>query len=116
MNSSEHQDSAKTSSARKGRGFSQGLSTFTETFGLSRPATIGVILFVGIVMIAAVFWFIYSAPPRTLIITSGPSGSTFQLTAERYRDILSSNGVTLHILPSQGSLENLPRLAESLAE
>ena len=91
---------------------SQALSTFTETFGLSRAATIGAILFVSVVIVSAVFWFIYSAPPRTLIITSGPPGSAFQRTAERYRDILSSNGVTLKILPSQGSMENLQRLAD----
>jgi hypothetical protein len=114
MNSSEHQNNARTNRMGKGRtmGVSQVLSTFTETFGLSRAVTIGVIFFVSVVMIAAVFWFIYSAPPRTLIITSGPPGSTFQRTAERYRDILSSNGVTLKILPSQGSVENLRRLAD----
>jgi len=114
MNSSEHPNNAKTNSVGKGRGmgFLQMLSTFTETFGLSRAATIGVILFISVVTIAAVFWFIYSAPPRTLIITSGPPGSSFQRTAEKYHDILSRNGVTLKILPSQGSMENLQRLAD----
>jgi TRAP-type uncharacterized transport system substrate-binding protein len=88
------------------------LSAFTETFGLSRAAATGLILFVGAVVIVAVFWFIASAPPRTLIITSGPPASSFQRTAERYRDILSSNGVKVKILPSQGSIENLQRLAD----
>jgi TRAP-type uncharacterized transport system substrate-binding protein len=47
-----------------------------------------------------------------LFITTGPAGSSFQRTAERYRDILSSNGVTLRILPSHGSIENLERLSD----
>jgi hypothetical protein len=97
------------------KGPSQAMSTFTETFGLSRTAAISVILFVAAVLLAAIFWFIYSAPPRTLTITSGPPGSSFQRNAERYRDILSvlsSNKVTLKILPSQGSMENLRRLAD----
>lgn len=98
------------------RGTSRTLSMFTEIFGLGRTATIGVFLFVIVVTVAAVFWFIHSAPPRTLIITSGPPGSSFQRTAESYRDILSSNGVTLRILPSQGSLENLRRLADPAAQ
>ena len=88
------------------------LTTFTETFGLSRSATIIVIFFVSAVTIAAVFWFIHSAPPRTLTITTGPPGSSFQRAAEKYRDILSSNGVRLVILTSQGSMENLRRLAD----
>jgi TRAP-type uncharacterized transport system substrate-binding protein len=97
--------------ARK-NGVSQGITTFTETFGLSRPATIGVMLFAVAVILFAIFWFIHSAPPRALTITSGPPGSSFERTAERYRDILASNKVKLKILTSEGSLENLQRLAD----
>lgn len=96
----------------RGTGVSQALSTFTETFGLSRAAAIGVIFFVSVVMVAGIFWFIHSAPPHTLILTSGPPGSSFEHIAEKYRDILSSNGVTLKILASRGSLENLQRLGD----
>jgi hypothetical protein len=106
MNSNEQQSGAKANNTS----VSQALSTFTETFGLTRTAAIGVILFVGVVIMAAIFWFIHSAPPRALIITSGPPGSSFERTAERYRDLLSSNGVTVKILTSEGSLENLRRL------
>jgi len=52
------------------------------------------------------------APPNTITITSGPEGSTFARNAERYQKILAGQGVTLKILPSQGSLENLKRLAD----
>ena len=92
-------------------GASQALSTFGETFGLSRTAAIAMVVFGTLVILAAAFWFVSSAPPRTLIISSGPPGSSYQRNAERYREILSSNGVTLKILPSQGSMENLQRLA-----
>lgn len=91
---------------------SQLFSAFTETFGLSVVGAAVAILFASLMIIAAIWWFIDSAPPRTLTITSGPPGSTFQRTAERYRDLLASNGVTLKILPSQGSMENLQRLAD----
>src|SRR5258708_2503847 len=112
MNSGEQQSDAMTNKDRNA-GVSQALSTFTETFGLTRTAAIGVILFVSVVILAGVFWFIHSAPPRTLIITSGPPGSSFERTAEKYRDLLSSNGVTVKILTSEGSLENLRRLENS---
>jgi hypothetical protein len=94
----------------------QAMSTFSETFGLNRMAAISVVVFAGVVILAGLFWFIRSAPPRTLTITSGPPGSSFQRFAERYRDILSSNGVTLKILPSGGSIENLRRLSDPSAQ
>ncbi len=94
------------------RVFSRALTTFTETFGLSRLAAVGAMIFIGLVVVTAVFWFVWSAPPRTLVISSGPPGSTYERVAESYREILASNGVALKILPSQGSIENLQRLSD----
>ncbi len=85
---------------------------FTDIFGLGRAAALSAVLLISVVTIAAVFWFFYSAPPRTIIITSGPEGSIFRLNAERYRKILARSGVNVKILPSQGALENLKRLAD----
>ncbi len=84
---------------------------FTEIFGLSRAVSLSAVLLLCLAIIGAVFWFFYSAPPGTITITSGPEGSIFQLNAARYAKILERNGVKLKILPSQGSLENLKRLA-----
>ena len=57
-------------------------------------------------------WFVRPAPPDTIVITSGPDGSQFRNTAERYKKILARNDVTLEILPSHGGLENLKRLID----
>ena len=86
---------------------------FMETFGLSPAAALSAIIFVSVVIIVAGFWFFRSAPPDTLIITSGDDGSRFQRDAEKYAKILARNGVKLKILPSEGSLENLERLENS---
>jgi len=93
-------------------GLSQVTTIISEYFGLTRTwsrAAIGCLA--GLIFFAG-FWFIHSAPPRVLTITSGPPGSAFERYAESYRDLLASNGVTLKILPSQGSLENLERLED----
>ncbi|HEX4326200.1 MAG TPA: TAXI family TRAP transporter solute-binding subunit [Burkholderiales bacterium] len=63
-----------------------------------------------VVVIWAALHFNHPAPPDTIIISSGPEGSSFSLNAQRYAKILARNGVKLQILPSQGSLENLQRL------
>ena len=87
-----------------------------DLFGLSRwLATLIVLLVLGC-MGSAVYWSLHSAPPRHLTITSGPPGSTFETNAIQYQAILQRHGVTLHINPSQGSLENLQRLKNGLSD
>ena len=85
---------------------------FTETFGMSRAVALTSIILIILIVVFAVFWFFHSAPPDTITITTGPEGSVFQSTAQRYATILAHNGVKLKILPSQGSLENLKRLLD----
>lgn len=106
-------DREGSSSAKNSRlGFNKLQVIFGETFGLGPAATIGAITFTTLVLIIATFWFFYSAPPDTIIITSGDKGSLFQRNAEKYAKILARKGVKLKILPSEGSLENLKRLAD----
>ena len=66
---------------------------------------------------AAAIWFairlIQPAPPNTLTISAGPPGSSFWNAAQHYKTILARNGITLKILPSAGSLQNLERLSDS---
>jgi len=81
-----------------------------EIFGLSRAVALIVVALVILLVIGALFWFFDSAPPRTITITSGMPGSSFQTNAVKYREFLAKKGVTLRILPSEGSLQNLERL------
>ena len=88
-------------------------SIFTEFFGLGRSVALSAIALISLVAIFAIFWFFHSAPPNTITITSGPEGSVFRTNAEKYSKILARNGVTLKIITSDGSQENLKRLADS---
>jgi len=83
---------------------------FAETFGLGPGTTLSAMIFICLIVITATFWFIHSAPPDTIIITSGDDDTRLQKTAEKYKNILARNGVKLKILKSEGSLENLERL------
>jgi TRAP-type uncharacterized transport system substrate-binding protein len=85
---------------------------FSENFGLSWGLSFVAVVFTGFVTCSAIYWFIHAAPPRAITLTSGPPGSSFERNAEKYRVILARNGVTLKILPSQGSQENLQRLED----
>jgi hypothetical protein len=81
-------------------------------FGRGMVISIGSIVVVCLAVSAAAFFFLNTAAPRTLTMTSGPAGSTFYRNAEKYQKILAREGVTLKILPSDGSTENLKRLAD----
>ena len=89
------------------------VSTLSETFGFSKAVATAIAMFIIVLCILAVVWFFRSAPPHTLTISSGPSGSKYQQYAESYKEILSTHGVTLQILPSKGSQQNLHRLQSS---
>lgn len=81
-------------------------------FGRGLVILVGSILILGLTAALAAFLFVNTAAPRTLTIASGPPGSSFQRTAERYQKILQHEGVTLKIVPTDGSAENLRRLAD----
>jgi hypothetical protein len=83
--------------------------------GHGLPISIGLILVISIVAGVLAFVFLNSAPPTTLTMASGPEGSAFRLTAEQYRKILAREGVTLKIVPSHGSRDNLAQLADPKA-
>jgi hypothetical protein len=69
-----------------------------------------------LLVVALVLWvgfrFVRPAPLDTIVIASGPDGSNFRTTADKYRKIIERNGVKVQILPSQGSLDNLKMLSD----
>jgi TRAP-type uncharacterized transport system substrate-binding protein len=86
------------------------VAALIETFGLNPTVALVIVMLMGLVGLLAVYWIVQSAPPRTLVLSSGPPGSAFQHYAEAYEKSLASNGVKLRVLTSKGSLENLQRL------
>src|SRR5690349_1837329 len=105
-----HKIEAKTAQPRRHTLFERLLSPFKELFGLSHVLAVISLIGTAAILLLAVYWFFRLAPPRTLTISSGPEGSAFQTNAVKYQKILAREGVTLQILPSEGSLENLKRL------
>lgn len=84
-----------------------------ETFGFSPILATLVVITVSVIAVGAVIWVWRSAPPRTLVLTSGPAGSSFQRYAESYQKALAARGIQLVLRPSSGSLDNLQRLQSS---
>lgn len=87
------------------------LARLNALFGRGLVISMSSILLIGLAVSIAAFMFLNTAAPRTLTISSGPVGSSFQRNAERYQKILAREGVALKILPSDGSSDNLKNLA-----
>jgi TRAP transporter TAXI family solute receptor len=93
-------------------GLSALMTVLTEYFGLTRVfSLVTSVLLIGVTGFT-VFWFIHITPPRTITIISGPPGSSYERFAKGYRDFLTNSGVTLKILNSAGSAENLEKLED----
>jgi TRAP-type uncharacterized transport system substrate-binding protein len=75
----------------------------------------GPIILVSALAIWLAIRLIQPAPPNTLTITAGPVGSSFWNAAQKYKTILARNGVKLNVLSSEGSMQNLQRLADPKA-
>ncbi|MGZ5094774.1 MAG: TAXI family TRAP transporter solute-binding subunit [Burkholderiales bacterium] len=85
---------------------------FTAVSWHDLATTLVPVLLITVLAIWIAFKFVRPAPPDILVFTSGANGSSFRTNAEKYKTILARNGVKLEIVPSEGSLENLKRLAD----
>lgn len=77
--------------------------------------TAGPVLVLSAVVLGVAVWLalvVIQSPPRTLTIATGAKGSSFETDAQRYRPFLKREGITLKVLPTAGSLDNLNRLAD----
>ncbi|MEN3296453.1 MAG: hypothetical protein V7642_5706 [Burkholderiales bacterium] len=91
--------------------FARMLARLNGIFGQGQVVSVSIILILGLVVGAAILLFMNFGAPNTVTITSGPDGSAFQRNAERYKKILARQGVTVKILPSEGSTDNIKKLS-----
>ncbi len=77
-------------------------------------------LSLAIILAASAFWvtsrFTKPGPPDTITISSGSKNGAYYLYAQQYKEILKRNNITLNILNSSGSLENIQRLKNQQAD
>lgn len=56
------------------------------------------------------FTFVNPAPPKVLAFSAGAKSGGYYAFATRYQQALKKHGITLHIIESKGSMQNLERL------
>lgn len=65
-----------------------------------------------VIAIGLMVYWVDPAPPKHITMSVGPRDSTFWPYAEQYRRILARDGITLSLETSDGSVQNLERLAD----
>lgn len=70
---------------------------------------LGLLLVLIVTLVLTVF---RPAPPRKVVMSTGPEGSAYAQFAERYRDILARDSIDLELRASGGAHENLTRLQD----
>ena len=82
----------------------------------SRFLRISLVFVALLVSVGVLLWALIVAfrplPGRDVTIATGPAGSVYVKYAERYRDILARDGVRLHLVSTNGAVENLERLRD----
>ena len=68
-------------------------------------------LFVVLLGFAITYQFIEPAPPSELVIAAGSKGGAYLKYAHEYRKLLAQDGISLKVLETAGSQENLALLA-----
>jgi TRAP-type uncharacterized transport system substrate-binding protein len=74
-----------------------------------------VLIITAVVLLWALFAALRPLPARDVSIAIGTAGSAYADIAERYREILARDGVRLHLVPTNGAVENLERLRDARA-
>lgn len=74
-----------------------------------------------IVLITAIgfivaYQFVEPAPPSRMTISTGGESGAYHAYAKRYAELLAQNGITLEVLTSDGSQQNLERLSKGEAD
>jgi hypothetical protein len=105
-------EAAEDKSTRKAF-FARLLARYSRTFWLALAQSLGPVLIIVAIAVFAAMHFIRPAPPDNLTLASGAPGSRFNLAAQQYQKILAHNGITLKIIATEGSLDNLKRLLDA---
>jgi hypothetical protein len=63
------------------------------------------------ILLGASVFIVKTLPPRTIVMATGAEGGAYYEMGIRYREILAQSGVNLQLLPTNGALDNLTRVA-----
>lgn len=65
-----------------------------------------------LILLVVAIWVANPAPPRQVWMATGPEGSSNQMLGRKYQAYFARQGITLHLVQTEGSVENVKRLQD----
>ncbi len=69
-----------------------------------------------VVLLALAYWWLDPNPPKQVTLATGPAQSAYEAFGKRYAALLAKDGITVTLIPSEGSADNLRLLREGKAD
>ncbi len=65
-----------------------------------------------LIVLGVAIWLADPAPPRHVMMATGPAGSSNEALGKKYAEYFARQGITLQLVPTEGSVENIKRLQD----
>lgn len=78
--------------------------------------SIGPFALLTIALLGLAYWWLDPTPPKRVVLATGPAQSAYDEFGKRYADALRRYGITVELLPTEGSSENLEKLRSGEAD
>ncbi len=72
--------------------------------------SVGPFLLLAVALLVGAYWWIQPEPPHKVRLATGPEGSSYAVFGKRYADQLKPYGITVELVATQGSSQNLELL------
>ncbi|WP_349742886.1 TAXI family TRAP transporter solute-binding subunit [Roseateles cavernae] len=69
-----------------------------------------------VALLVLAYWWLNPNPPKRVTLATGPAQSAYEEFGKRYAKALAADGITVVLLPSEGSAANLQLLREGRAD
>ena len=74
--------------------------------------TAGPLLLLSLLLLAGAYFVLKPAPPKRVVLATGPEQSAYAEFGKRYQKALSAYGIKVVLQPTRGSLDNLRALRD----
>jgi hypothetical protein len=78
--------------------------------------SVGPFAALAILLLSLAYWWLDPNPPKHVTLATGPAQSAYEEFGKRYAKLLAKDGITVNLLPSEGSADNLRLLREGKAD